>query len=169
MVFRRAFSSSNDNAVRSRSLGLLSAGRRAREALGSLQPPPETDQGYRAAPFRLLQAASGGGPFPKNLPSPLDPPGYSGLRGEGSIPVPLPPPERPAAPVPFLKLTDANWRPLASELIGEQYLRLDTNFERAIELDDCRNEVIEQLRSRAEYVVSERWMSDARRIAALVR
>jgi hypothetical protein len=75
-----------------RSLGLLSAGRRARRAFGPVQPPRPASGG---APFRLLQAPSADGLFRRTSQVRLNPPGYSGLRGEGSIPVPLPPPAWP--------------------------------------------------------------------------
>jgi hypothetical protein len=63
---------------------------------------PPGEEGFRASaatedrvsggPLRLLQAPSADGLFRRTSQVRLNPPGYSGLRGEGSIPVPLPPP-----------------------------------------------------------------------------
>ncbi len=69
----------------------------------------------------------------------------------------------------IMSLQESKSSELASELIGDRYLRLDTTFETAIELDDCRDEVVRQLRRRAEAVVDDAWASDAPRLASLVR
>jgi hypothetical protein len=81
-------------------VGLPSAGRGARGRLGGrYSRPPGLSGGQKA--FRPLEAASASyPPFPKK-PSPPGSLGYSGVRGEGSTPVPLPPP--PCSRLPALR------------------------------------------------------------------
>lgn len=71
-----------------------STGRSGAEAFKPLLPPKLAGRVVRPA----LKAASSGlrrGAILEGPPVPLDPSGYSGLRGEGSIPVALPPPSCP--------------------------------------------------------------------------
>jgi hypothetical protein len=73
-------------------VGVRSAGRRVREAFLSCSHRGSLTGGIARCPLRLLQAISRRGAFSEDPQIPLDPRGYSGLRGEGSAPVPLPPP-----------------------------------------------------------------------------
>lgn len=69
----------------------------------------------------------------------------------------------------IMSLQESKSSELVSELIGEQYMRLDTIFETTIELDDCRQETVDILSLRAESLVRDKWTSDSRRLAAMVR
>ena len=69
----------------------------------------------------------------------------------------------------MMSLQESKSSGLVADLLGEGYLRIDTTFENEISLDDCRDTVLDFLKQRAGDVVAEKWRSDAKRVAELLR
>lgn len=69
----------------------------------------------------------------------------------------------------IMSLQEAKSSDLVADLLGDSYFRIDTTFENKIELDDCRIPVLTQMIRHGVKVVTDKWVSDAERIASLVR
>jgi hypothetical protein len=69
----------------------------------------------------------------------------------------------------ILSLQEDKSAELVSGLLGDRYLRIDTVFDREIQLDDCSDLVLALLKGRAMSVIGEKWKGDPQRVAHFVR